>query len=211
MPGSSGILDNLTANIIATVKPELIFDIGAGAGKYGKLVREIERLCNIKKKTTAVEIDESYISSFGLREIYDEVLCLDASQLIYKSKIIGGDMCILGDFIEHLPKSDGVNLLNYLLYRFKIVIVVVPVDMYQEEWMGHAQEEHISLWYASDFSVFPKCSIVKRFEGEGHFLLALLNGVQVSHRNQFLLIDEKNKVSMGYPYRDLHQITLLDQ
>ncbi len=211
MPSSSGIFDNLTGNIIATVTPKTIVDIGAGAGKYGKLIRQIETLCRIKIHATAVEMDEGYIRDFKLHEVYDTVISMDATQLLRQTPGIKGDICILGDFIEHLPKSDGVDLLNYLLYRFSIVIVVVPVDMYQGEWMGHAQEAHISLWYESDFTSFKKVSIVKRFEGDTCFLLACMNGACSPPSEQYVLIDERDKVSMGYPYRALHQIAVANR
>ncbi|MBP6851651.1 MAG: hypothetical protein KA164_08620 [Rhodoferax sp.] len=211
MPSSSSIFDNLAGNIIATAAPKTIVDIGAGAGKYGRIIRQIEKLCQLKIHATAVEIDETYIRDYKLHEIYDDIISIDATQLLRQIPGIKGDMCILGDFIEHLPKSDGIDLLNYLLYRFSIVITVVPVDMYQGDWMGHAQEAHISLWYVNDFTTFPKVSIVKRYEGETCFLLACMNGACSPSREQFVLLDERNKVSMGYPYRALHQIAVTDQ
>ena len=211
MPSSSSIFDNLAGNIIATAAPKTIVDIGAGAGKYGRIIRQIEKLCQLKIHATAVEIDETYIRDYKLHEIYDDIISIDATQLLRQIPGIKGDMGILGDFIEHLPKSDGIDLLNYLLYRFSIVITVVPVDMCQGEWMGHAQEAHISLWYVNDFTTFPKVSIVKRYEGETCFLLACMNGACSPSREQFVLLDERNKVSMGYPYRALHQIAVTDQ
>jgi len=211
MPYSSSIFDNLTGNIIATASPKTIVDIGAGAGKYGKIIRQVEELCQVKIHKTAIEIDEAYIQEFKLHELYDSVKSVDARQLLNQTPGVKGDMCILGDFIEHLPKSDGIDLLNFLLYRFSIVLTVVPVDMYQDEWMGHAQEAHISLWYLEDFQKFPKTTIIKRYEGEGSFLLACLNGACVAPRDQFMLVDERDKVSMGYPFKALHQIAVTDK
>lgn len=40
MPYSSFIFDNAIAEIIKIIKPKVVLDLGAGAGKYGSMVKE---------------------------------------------------------------------------------------------------------------------------------------------------------------------------
>jgi hypothetical protein len=41
------------------------------------------------------------------------------------------DAVILGDCIEHMRKSVGLDLLNFLVYRSSIIVVKFPVQMIQ--------------------------------------------------------------------------------
>ena len=62
MPYSSSIFDKSIEEIIRLLKPESFLDLGAGAGKYGELVKKI----NSSIKLTAVEIEKDYIKNFKL-------------------------------------------------------------------------------------------------------------------------------------------------
>jgi hypothetical protein len=61
------------------------------------------------------------------------------------------DAVILGDCIEHMRKSVGLDLLNFLVYRSRIIIVKFPVQMIQDPYQGHKNEAHISVWSEHDF------------------------------------------------------------
>lgn len=58
---------------------------------------------------------------------------------------------IIGDCIEHMRKSEGLDLLNFLIYRSKHIVVVYPDRFQQDDWEGHAAEAHISTWSKADF------------------------------------------------------------
>jgi len=47
------------------------------------------------------------------------------------------DAVILGDCIEHMRKSVGLDLLNFLVYRSRIIVVKFPVQMIQDPYQGH--------------------------------------------------------------------------
>jgi len=59
MPYSSFIFDESIVNIIDLLKPDTILDIGAGAGKYGHLIKKISPTI----KLTALEIEKDYIKN----------------------------------------------------------------------------------------------------------------------------------------------------
>lgn len=203
MPYSASTFEPLISAIVNSIKPRNFFDIGAGAGKYGKMLKDLSSSNMFNCHSTAVEIDEAYINDFKLRDIYDDVIMSDAMNLLSNNLDIKGDLVVLGDFIEHLRKSDGLDLLNFLIYRFNFILLIIPVDMPQGEWEGHAQEAHISLWYESDFKGFKNTSVIKQsFEGM-EFLFVLINGVQVKWHDIFKLYLKDGCVYAGYPYKHL--------
>lgn len=130
------------------VRPASMLDIGAGAGKYGKIAREI---MGTASSTTALEIDEEYIKTFSLATIYDVVLSGSSDQLI-KDPSLRYDFVVLGDVLEHMRKSDGIDLLNFLYYRTSYIFIVLPADFEQDAVDGHAAEAHISVWSETDFA-----------------------------------------------------------
>lgn len=156
MPYSSFIFDKSIEEIIRLLKPESILDLGAGAGKYGELVRKI----NPSIKLTAVEIEKDYIKKFDLPSIYDEVWNISATDLInpkyYDSTF---DVIMIGDIIEHLKKSDGIDLLNFLIYRCRWIILEFPYRYLQSSIDGYHSEAHISVWAKDDFVSFERTKL----------------------------------------------------
>jgi hypothetical protein len=59
---------------------------------------------------------------------------------------------IIGDCIEHMRKSAGLDLLNFLIYRTGYTVLLVPENYVQDDWEGHAAEAHISTWTIHDFA-----------------------------------------------------------
>src|SRR3989338_7996016 len=110
MPYSSFVFDKSIEEIIRLLKPQTLLDLGTGAGKYGELAKKISP----STKLTAIEIEKDYIKKFRLLSIYDEVWNISVTDLInpkyYDSNF---DVIMIGDIIEHLNKSDGIDLLNF--------------------------------------------------------------------------------------------------
>jgi hypothetical protein len=155
MPYSRAALDDVSEALIRSMPLGRCLDIGPGAGKYGKLVRSIHQSADI----SAIEIDADYIEQFGLREVYDAVLCGPASLLFDGDLDAVYDLVIIGDCLEHMKKSEGVDLLNFLAYRSKYIFVVYPVRWIQGSWNGHRSEAHISVWSEADFNWLDHVSI----------------------------------------------------
>ena len=156
MPYSSFVFDKSIKEIIRLLKPESILDLGAGAGKYGELTRKI----NLSVKLTAVEIEKDYIKKFNLSSIYDEVWNISATDLInskYYDSTFG--VIMIGDIIEHLKKSDGIDLLNFLIYRCRWIILEFPYRYLQNSVGGYHSEAHISVWTKDDFVSFERTEL----------------------------------------------------
>jgi phospholipid N-methyltransferase len=151
LPYSSNAFDHYVSTVIGLLQPQTVCDIGPGAGKYVDIVRKAAELHGFAARITAVEIDEAYVEQYDLRSRHDEVILGDALDLINSPKV-RFDLVIIGDCIEHMRKSNGVDLLNFLMYRAGYICVIYPEAYIQDDWDGHAAEAHISTWGPADFS-----------------------------------------------------------
>lgn len=125
---------------------------------------------------TGIEIDSSYVVAFNLRAVYDEVIIAPASVLISQPRV-RFDLAILGDCVEHMRKSEGIDLLNFLIYRTGYIIVVWPEGLIQDDWEGHASEAHISTWTVADFAAWQPLHL----EWDAMMKLVAIKGYQPSH------------------------------
>jgi hypothetical protein len=130
--------DEVTVHILAEMKPRSILDIGAGDGKYGRLVAR----AGIDTHLVAVECDPTL--GPGLRALgYSAVREMTAQQL-FDAPAAAYDLVILGDVIEHFKHSDGRDLLEFLNYRCSYILVVTPECMPMGSPVFH--HGHNSLW-----------------------------------------------------------------
>lgn len=159
MPYSSSIFDKSIEQILRLLKPKTILDLGAGAGKYGELAKKI----NPPIRSIAIEIENNYIKKFNLSSIYNEIWNISATDLInpkyYDSSF---DVIIIGDVIEHLRKSNGIDLLNFLIYRCRWIIIKFPHRYLQNSVDGYQSEAHISVWTKNDFNSFEKTELYEK-------------------------------------------------
>lgn len=146
MPYSSGTFDEEVATIIRAMSPSTVLDIGAGAGRYGHLIKKVSPQAHV----TALELDAEYIARFQLRQVYD-VVRQDDVESLFRNVDTEYDLVILGDVIEHLRKSVGIDLLNFLVYRSRRILVIFPLRYRQGAFEGRSQEAHISVWGPTDF------------------------------------------------------------
>jgi SAM-dependent methyltransferase len=147
MPYSRSIFNKTIESLLEYFHPATILDIGCGAGKYGRMAKEILP----DSQSFGIEIENDYIEKFGLKEVYSNIRCMDAVRLIETDTDKNYDLVILGDSLEHLRKSDGIDLLNFLVYRTKLIIIIYPHQYLQNSVEGYKAEAHISVWTEHDF------------------------------------------------------------
>ncbi len=147
MPGSFPCFDPLTLALLQWLAPPRVLDIGAGAGKYGRLLAQA---CP-NAVATALEAEAAYAQDYGLDQLYGEVVISDAWAWAQRTSELRYDLVIAGDCLEHLPKSQGLDLLNALTYRSAWLLVVAPEFVVQGAVGGVASEIHRSVWSERDF------------------------------------------------------------
>lgn len=159
MPYSSNIFDSEIHNLFSRVNFLKVLDIGPGAGKYADAIRERKPETYIE----CIEIDSEYVEQFDLHKKYNKVSIMNCIDLINPEYYdMQFDLIILGDVIEHLRKSDGIDLLNFLVYRTKWILLQYPIKYIQNSVDGHHSEAHISVWSKIDFSSFDHTVIITR-------------------------------------------------
>ena len=167
MPYSKDVFDVDIAKIVCALAPESALDIGAGAGKNGRILREQAPDAH----STAVEIEIDYVKKFELDKLYSKVLIENAENLIDKMIEDSFDIVIFGDSIEHMRKSVGIDLLNFFIYRSKLIVVCYPERFLQNSHEGYKHEAHISAWSPVDFVNFPSKTMER-----GKYKLTIIEG-----------------------------------
>ncbi len=144
-----------------------VLDIGAGAGIYGKLIREAWDEANVIKERFdfislegditigAIEIFEPYIERFKLREIYDSVICANVFTKAYD--FVHHDLVIFGDVLEHMTKDEATIVWNAFKTRSKFLYLSMPCkipgkswsegyEQQSDEWQENKNEQHLHDW-----------------------------------------------------------------
>lgn len=159
MPFSSNEFDNYVELFLKEDKPQRILDVGAGAGKYGIMTREIlGESCVVE----AVEPFAPYIEDFCLNDFYTKVHVADILTFLELYHDFWWDWAILGDVIEHMSKSYALDVLDRLSYMAKRVLIITPVNAAQGEDCGNALERHISRWCINDFLSYDIRVVLRR-------------------------------------------------
>ena len=198
MPVSNIEYDNLFTLTFSLLKPKSVLDIGSGQGKYGTYCRKLAQQFNIKCQIEAVEPDGEYISVFQLNSLYDTVHNIDAYDIISNDSI-RAELVVLGDVLEHIPKSKGVDLLEYLISTCSYVYLVCPFDSPQEAWrppdvwLGpslmkdqlHLNERHISIWDQSDFSRYRNACVFST----PTMTASVINGISLTSSTRIKIVE----------------------
>lgn len=188
--------DELVVFLLRTIAPARVLDIGAGEGKYGRLIRQAG-LNDVH--ITAVEYEAQRRPEL-LALGYNEVWTQSAMDLLDRPADTY-EVVILGDVIEHFRKSDGQDLLEFLNYRSAYIFVITPESMPMSS--PHFYEGHNSLWRPQsmqwhDLWLYERNAVMYFYllrgylQGTGHSLrdlMQLANGqpfmghINTNHRN----------------------------
>lgn len=109
-----------------------ILDVGAGWGKYAKLLPEFSNI-------DGVEIWKPYIDEGGLDKLYRKVFNVDILDLDDANY----DIIILGDVLEHIERNAAVSLMKRLKDSCLQLYLVVPYEYHQDEVNGNKYEIHL--------------------------------------------------------------------
>ena len=159
MPTSHTGQINTIIELITTINPKSILDIGIGNGKYGFLSREYLEIASGKNDSAihkirmdGIEAFPSYITDLQ-RLIYDNIYIGDASDLITKTET-KYDLILLMDVFEHFTKEDGEKLLSNCLARATYVLISCPKNVLEQgAEYGNIYETHRFEWKKKHFNL----------------------------------------------------------
>ena len=146
MPGSFPIFDAVCEHLIGAIAPARALDVGAGAGKYGRLLADAAPAC----ERVAIEVEAAHAERFGLHELYQRVEVVDAADWWRHHPDESFDLVIVGDSLQQMAKFDGLDLLNAMTYRAAWLLLVVPEFVVQGAVEGFASAVHRSVWSERD-------------------------------------------------------------
>jgi SAM-dependent methyltransferase len=153
MPSSDHRQIPIIIDILKLISPRTILDIGCGCGKYGLLAKEYLRdkpyIDGWKKveRVDGLEVFDKYITDIQ-KAIYDNLYIGDATEI----EIGDYELYMLIDSIEHMPKDKGLELVNKLKNKGKVLIATPKKFEVHPVRYGNSHEEHISHYTYKDFN-----------------------------------------------------------
>ena len=118
--------DDAVVELLRAIAPRSVIDIGAGSGKYAGLMARAD--LPESPHLTAIEPGVSAAERLRSLGLYNSVVQAPAESL-FDDPFCGADLVIMGDVIEHMRASDGLDLLQFLVYRAAYILVLTPDAM----------------------------------------------------------------------------------
>lgn len=146
MAVSFPVFDSVIEQLVGWMAPKQALDIGAGAGKHGRLIARAAPDC----ERTAIEINDAYVDRFELRPAYHRVEVTDAASWWRANADEVFDVVIAADVLQAMPKSAGLDLVNALVYRSAWVVLQLPEFIIQGAQDGSDANVHRSVWSERD-------------------------------------------------------------
>lgn len=165
MPTSHTGQINTIVDLIVSINPKSVLDIGVGHGKYGFLAREYLDVAGDtntyqyhKTQIDGIEGFPQYITDLQ-RNIYDNIYIGNALEVIDKLER-DYDLIMMIDVFEHFTKTEGESILNKCLKKGKHVLISCPKDMNEQgAEYGNIYETHKFQWKKKHFAKFNKAFI----------------------------------------------------
>lgn len=160
MPSSHHGQVSKILDIILTLNPQSVLDVGVGFGKYGFLCREYlelwdgrEEYKNFLRRIDGIEAFPEYLTPVH-DFVYSNIYIGDAVKLINHSEV-HYDLVLLIDVLEHFTKEQGEELIKEILTSNKGVLISIPKDIgIQEDAFKNVYETHRANWSKKELSNF---------------------------------------------------------
>jgi len=135
MPHSYDFFNNDVKDFVYTSFPSgaKILDVGCGAGKYGKLLKE-------RYSVDALEVFEPYIKEFNLNSIYQNVYNKNVKDLTLSEGQYS--LAIMGDILEHLTVGEAQAVVDNFTRNKVSLLVLVPYSYPQGIMHDNEHEIH---------------------------------------------------------------------
>lgn len=151
---------------LLAINPQTILDVGPGEGIYSDLIKE---KFGDKVSITAIEVWNPYIIEYELHKKYSTIIESDVRFVDNFSY----DVVILGDVLEHMSKTDALELWEKVKRQAKYAVISIPiVYMPQGAYGGNPYEVHVKDDWTADevLSSFSNVVDHAQFQYTGAFL-----------------------------------------
>lgn len=165
MPSSQYYHISKIMEMIISLKPNSVLDIGSGYGKFGVLCREYLELWDgrqkyeFKKRIDCVEVFKEYITplhKYIYNNIYNNNILDLVTNLDYRY-----DLVLLIDVLEHFEKKEGSDLLKTLVKNNNGVLISTPKKPSpQKDAFGNIYETHRSRWVNNELRSIGECYFI---------------------------------------------------
>ncbi len=148
--------------IIRSVQPQSVLDIGIGFGKFGFLCREYLELWDGRnkygdwqKRIDGIEAFAPYVTALQ-KQIYNKIYVGDARRIVPTLDHYY-DLILLIDVIEHFTIKEGRRLLQQCAKHSRGCIISTPLTAsVQGAAFDNPYETHKSQWTQAEFSTYPE-------------------------------------------------------
>jgi len=167
MPTSQHYQISKIMQLVITLNPNSILDIGVGFGKYGVLCREYLELMdgredyhNFKRRIDGIEAFEDYLTP--LHEfVYDNIYKGNALNVVEQLDT-DYDLVLLIDVLEHFSKSDGKKLIDKLLKSHRGILISIPKYIgFQKDSFCNPYETHKGQWSKKELKKISNSVFIK--------------------------------------------------
>ena len=125
-----------------------ILDVGCGKGIVGALLR----IYREPERTVGLDAFEPYLEFCRKSGSYDELIKHDLMEKSLPFDSDEFDMATALEVIEHLPKAEGIRMLEELERVSRRVVVSTPNRFFEQEtYDDNRFQKHLSRWKVSDF------------------------------------------------------------
>lgn len=162
MPVSTSAHISTCINLITSLNPSSVLDVGCGFGLWGFLCREYLDVWHGRVQPSewrvridGIELFEPYIQAHH-RALYSRIIVDDVRHAV--DSLDAYDLVIAGDVIEHLDKPEGERVIERLYERArKALLINLPLgDGWEHpEAYGNPGELHRSQWREDDLLEYP--------------------------------------------------------
>jgi len=139
-------LHNFVLAQLGKTEGSTVIDCGIGFGIWGYLMQVLRK----PSLLAGIDVDKGYLLNAKRHRIYDHLIRASASYAPFRNAIF--DYVLAMEVIEHVPKSDGKNLLLELerICRDKIILSTPNGYLKTDPSNSVESETHRSGWSAAE-------------------------------------------------------------
>jgi hypothetical protein len=140
---AAGIRRDVCNYIVREIKPKTVFDLGCGAGCYGRDLKERDPTIRMIGADGYLQ----YLTSAHCIRYYDILMMAKLKDFLYDGAVnVCADLVLFMDVLEHLERADGEKVLTEVERYPKAMLSTPLFDFKQGAVDGNELERHRTVW-----------------------------------------------------------------